>query len=398
MKKADFKQLKEWSESKGYHLNPKLDYKNVAGVGGIYATDDINQFEVLYRGPGRVISGYDDMLNLSLEYLADIVREYQKGKESDIWPMFNSFQSIEDLKKTSIVYATPDELSMLGSFSKSAANLAVKYQSKIQKIKLNLKELLGDDTSMDDIMFVLLNSEARSWGEGGFNPILDLFNHNNIKAMSRTRVGVNDYVLGAKVNYKKGEQVYNSYGVHDIFHFIESYGFYDPADLHLIDVALRVDFQLDGDVQERQLAELSKHFDVIQYEPKNEDATARFKISNGGMYMTQVGPSHNLLKAIDIMARKTQEQMDNPKLTPYDNYINVFAEWLNLFSSTNTVELVDKSQLTDRLIPYYDAALKEKQIIEYNTNWLQFSSHMAPIFGTMEFGQKVIQSDLENQK
>lgn len=392
MKISDYNKLKDWAEKRGYMINPSIEYKIVDGIGGMYAKDDINQYDVLYSGPGSVKSDWTGR-NLSLDYLLDIIKEYKLGDKSEIHQMFKAFETIEFFKKYSIYFATDSEFETLQQISQSAWVYAREYTDFLTNQFEWLRGKLDSDVTDDDILYILLNSESRAWGDGGFNPILDLFNHSSRKGNARMMVNdKHQFVLGARTSYKKGEQIYDSYGHNDIYHFCAAYNFFDPSDYHCSNIVARLDIGAESKIQKLQLSEIKKSFNVVE---KNVDGVSKYKILNKDLFLTEDGPNRNMVKVIDTISKTDVNTFDEPvRMNDYQtSFLVVFNEWLKLIESTTNPMSVDKSKITPRLESWYNAALKELDLIKINRSWLLNTNLVMPNYGA----QKIIEN-LENQK
>ena len=392
MKINDYNQLKDWAEACGYKIHPSIEYKIVDGIGGMYAKDDINQHDVLYSGPGSVKSNWVGR-NLNLDYLSDIIKEYKLGTKSEIYQMFKAFETIEFFKKYSIYFATDSEFEILHQISQSACVYAQEYRNLLSTQFEWLRGKFDSDVTDDDILYILLNSESRAWGDGGFNPILDLFNHSNRKGNARMMINSeHQFVLGARTPYKKGEQIYDSYGHNDIYHFCAAYNFFDPGDYHCSNIVARMDIGAESEIQKLQLSEIKKSFNVVE---KNVNGVSKYKILNKDLFLTEDGPNRNMVKVIDTISKTDVDTFDEPvRMNDYQtSFLFVFNEWLSLIESTTNPMSVDKSKITPRLESWYNAALKELDLIKINRSWLLNTNLVMPNYGA----QKIIEN-LENQK
>jgi hypothetical protein len=373
----DYVILKDWAESVGYKLNPSVEYRIVDGIGGMYAIDDIPANSILYTGPPSVLDEYTNS-KISPNYYMDIIKEYQLGDDSKINKMFLAFESIEFFKENSIYYATDDELELLGVMSNSVMLQAKRYISKLDNTREWIKERMPD-TSDDTIMYILLNSESRSWSDGGFSPILDLFNHSHMKGSSRIAVSTHGIsVLGAKVDYKAGDQVYDSYGVRDMYQYVQNYCFFDSSDWHYSNIISRLDFPLKKEVDIRRFDEVKKHFEVVTF---NDGTSEKFKILDADIFITDMGPSHKLVKLVDIFSETNDAK----------NHLSVYLEWFDVF--INSINLKDVVEVTPRLVPYYNAIQKELAMLQYCKRWAVMSNVSLPTHGTENVINNLVNRD-----
>jgi len=373
MTNIEYDSLLKWANDRGYNLHPAIEYKIVDGIGGMYATEDIPKSTTLYTGPVSLFSEWGNKL-VNNDYISRMFDEYKKGEDSDIHQMFLAHESLDSFKKSSIFFATADELSKLEEISPTDYAIAL---TTIDRIK-HRSEWWSDkepELSRDEIVWMLLNFDTRSWSDGGFNPILDLFNHsNNVGASRFNSEDGNKSKLIAVVDYKAGDQIYDSYGIHDMSKFLSSYNFFDRTDMHYVDLISRVDFPLSSDVDLKLYEEVKRRFTTKEIEV---DGVKKYKIIDAGAFLTEYGPNTQFLVLVDIFARRDIETIDNPTQTNQMNAAVVYFEWLNMFYDSMKPNLKSKDELTDRLKPWHDVIVKEKLIIENCLQWLKYTSTSA---------------------
>ena len=390
MTKKEFKILEKWAGGLGYRLNPKLEYKVKNGIGGIYAREDIDRYEILYSGNAKSIFNDDVTHMIGIQYFAKVVMEYKKGSASDINPLFIAFTPLSTLKKISVYFTSESDLEKLAKLSQSAYVGVMKYKSRVDEVVKLISDELGGNYDSDDILYILLNSDSRSWSQGGFNPILDLFNHSNQYAMSRTLLSDKiTFGLGAKRSYKKGEEVYNSYGLHDVYHYIEYYQFFDSNDYTFIDISQRLDFNLITEEDRLIFDEVKKRFNVTVF--KSGDIE-KYKV-NEQLLLSAKGPSHTLVCLVDIMARKTKELIDSPKLLKPKDYTPTYIEWIRLLLNSINLDAVTEEELSEPIKPYYKACVAEVDVLHKCLDWALNNDSSASLLATHEFIK-----NLENQK
>jgi hypothetical protein len=102
-----------------------------------------------------------------------------------------------------------------------------------------------------------------------------------------------------------------------------------------------------------------------------------------------------MVKVMDIISKNDVNTFDEPvRMDNYEtSFLVAFTDWLNLVESTTNPMSVDKSKITPRLESWYNAAIKELDLIKINRSWLLNTNLNMPNFG----GLKTIEN-LENQK
>lgn len=373
MTNTEYSELLNWAKDRGYELHPSIEYKIVDGIGGMYATKDIPKSTVLYTGPVSVFGDWGEKI-VNNDYISRVFDEYLKGTDSEIQPMFIAHESLDSFKKSSIFFATEDELNTLKNLSPTHHTIATGTIDRLNSM-VNWWVENKPQLSRDEIVWMILNLDSRSWSDGGFNPILDLFNHSNNVGSTRFKSeGGGKSKLISLVDYKAGDQIYDSYGIQDMSKFLASYNFFDRTDVHYVDLISRVEFPLSSDVDLKLYEEVKRRFNTTEI---IVDGVKKYKILNGGAFLTEYGPTTEFLVLVDMFSRRDIETINNPKLTNQMNVAAVYFEWLNLFYNSIESDSVVRGELTDRLKPWYDMILKEKVVMENCIQWLKYTSTKA---------------------
>lgn len=391
MTESQYKEYEEWANSLGYYLGDNLEYKVKNGMGGIYATSDIPRNSIIYKGDARTIFNQNitRKTRAGVLYLCDFVRSYSKGSDSTIYPMFSTLTPLDELKRTSVYFMSDSDLELLKSFNTTAWVSVMRYRERINRMVSDIHSEIGDSYSKDDTILCVLNFDSRAWSDGGFNPILDLFNHQNKKAMSR--IFTKDemgFLLGARVDYRKGDEVYNSYGISDVYRYAEHYRFFDKNDDTYIDIANRLDFPLNNNIDEQHFEEIKKMFNVQVIQ---NDAGKKYRILDE-VLISKYGPSHTFMKLIDILSRNTDEKIQNPNLVTRMDIMLLCLNWLSMIR--NSIKLnINVDSESEVIKMYYDISVAEVEILDNCIQWAMNSDIDSHIPATHDFA-----INLENQK
>lgn len=389
MTKKEYNKLLSWASERGYKLHKDIEYKIKNGIGGMYAKSDIKAFTPIYSGPSSVLDAWVNTPT-NLEYTNDILVEYLKGDDSDIKEMFLAFESLDSFKESSIYFATESELQLLSKISSPVYSIIRQWKYKIETHLAWFKER-HPNVSDDDILFIILNSESRAWGIGGFNPILDLFNHSNEFGMTRTTMdGSSEYFLGCRYDIKKGSQIYDSYGINDIFHYLKAYSFFDEKDYHYSNIVARLDFPLTTEIHKLQYEEVKKHFNTETMEVNGQ---AKFKVLDNDLFLTEFGPSHKMVMLVDILSRNTKELLESTKDMPSINYLNIYLEWFNILLNNTFITEENEAQLTDRLKPWYAGIKRDFEIIKKSKEWAIKTNSVLSTIGNKETFENYLESN-----
>lgn len=371
-----YKDLLEWADSVGYKLHSSLERKKVNGVYGFYATEDIKDGEVLFKSPARETIqldpnyNYDETTSNWVKMIHTISVQHRLGEKCKYYRIFDAFDTLKELKEYSIYFASKEELDLL---SKLSPVLRVLVDSMISDTNKLVESVLEIDNSLkkDDVLWVVLNWRSRAW-DNGFIPILDLFNHSNKKGNLKYYIPeTGDNYLISRGDYKKGEQVYDSYDTNDMYHYAINYNFYDSSDWKYISLPMRMTFPIRSEFDEKTFELVSKRFQTTRF--KNGD-TEGYRILDNTLCLTEVGPTDGLIELAKCFSYESIEDLTEGKFS-YHKFDDVLNGWLNLIENSNGVQSVEvPAYQTPRLQRFYDIQIAELGIISANKKWINLNS------------------------
>ncbi len=376
MTSKQYKELLQWAESIGYKLHPALERKKVNGIYGFYATEDIKDGEVLFKSPAKETIQldpnyhYDETIPNWVKLIHTTSVQYQLGEKCKYYPLFSAFSTLGELKKHSIYFASKDELELI---SKLSPVLRVLVDSMISDTNKLVESILEMDKSLkkDDVLWIALNWRSRAW-DNGFIPILDLFNHSNKRGNLKYYIPeTNDNYLIARGDYKKGEQVYDSYDTNDMYHYAINYNFYDSSDWKYISIPMRITFPIRNEIDSKIFEFVNKKFKTIRF--KNGDVEA-YRILDNTLWFTEVGPSDGLIELAKCFSYESIDDLMEGKFS-YHKFDDVLNAWLNLIENSNGVNSIEvPAYQTPRLQRFYDIQISELDIISANRKWINLNS------------------------
>jgi len=360
----------------GFYLNDKIEYKIINGIGGMWAKDVIKKGEELCKCPidfrTKIIDEYKfedvskkeqyDKFNIALKQIYAYSKQYQLGEKSEYYPLFQFFYKLNQFKPTNAYFFDNEELTIINSMNSYVL-------LKIQDFKDNVNGIIerihtfDPDIKKDTLLMIILNYYSRAWGDGFF-PIFDLFNHSSKKGALVT-FDIKEKILYSKVDYKKGEQIYDSYGIDDIITYNINYDFYEPLDTHYIIITNRIKFPLNSDSASIIYENVSK-----KYETKLcmiDDTLEGYTVNNKNLVMTEVGPSLELIEFLTYYCKGDNNKSRNLN---FIEIYEIFESFINIIDNYNKVENINIFTLPEKLHKYYYALKKEKYIINNNRKWL----------------------------
>lgn len=371
-----YKSLLDWAKSIGYELHPLLERKKVDGVYGLYATDDIADGSILFKSPAYSTIqtdpnfNYDETLHKYVKLIHTIVVQYTMGEKCKYSPIFDAFETLNEMKEYSVYFCSSDEFKLIRDLSPLLEILIKNTINEIDKIVDTVYEI--DNTlNKDDILWITLNWKSRAW-DSGFIPILDLFNHSNKRGNLKYYIPeTGDNYLIARGDYKKGEQVYDSYDINDVYHYAINYNFYDSSDWKYISLPFRMSFKITTDFDQKIFELVSKRFEVQKF--KNGESES-YRILSKGICFTEYGPTDELIELAKCFSYESLDDLNNGKFS-YHKFDEVILSWLNLIESSNKVNSVEvPAYQTPRLKRFYDIQLDEFKIINACKIWLDVNS------------------------
>ncbi len=363
------KQLK-WAKKRGLFFDDRIERKTVNGVAGLFATQDIPAGAKLIAYPvDKTIKNindkrYTDKTSTTVKQIHAALLEYSKGKSSEYYGHFMQFESLDDLKSFSTYFYTEEDLQLLESMNyflaKSVREINDTLQSRISEIK-SLEPEIAEET----IVLVTLNYHSRAWGDANFLPVMDYANHSDRRGKQR---GCKDgeYILEAKQAYKKGEEIFLSYGRKDIYFHAIYYNYFDPNGVHYIQYGPRFVQAAESQI-EKEIAQYTASkfkLDITQ-----ADGKIHYCCLESDVCFLENAPSLRMIEYIQtnyFSSMKEWQEKQCSKASLAQRLLDI----LNIMLSANRIDEFKQSQLPKRMHRFYPLLQKEKQMLIRNKEWV----------------------------
>mgnify|MGYP000149596243 CR=1 FL=1 len=369
MMQKEFQHTLDWAVSNGLILNNNVERKCVDGIWGMYASKNLDKDELLGSFPTTNLINpnqldYPKEASNSARQIHTSATEYA-APSSHYSPLFLCHDDTETLKLFSTYFSNEKELNALKEISTGLFNEIIK-QNHLNKTLINALYRFDSSIDIDTYTAVTLNYNSRAMGSQGFVPILDCFNHSDEKGMSIDSGG-DTVILKTKVSYKKGEQVFVSYGTLDIYSHAINYNYFDPNNQHFIQFGKRFNFPVLGKADLDFANQLKKSHNVNLHK---YNGMVTYSIDDRAAFLSEQGPSKRLIGIVKTLCAK---ENNKSHINESDNQ-QVKQKLLNLLSQLDNQNNVDKfgSKYMPRRIRYlYHMLQKEKQMIALNKQWVE---------------------------
>ncbi|WP_197466198.1 hypothetical protein, partial [Oleiphilus sp. HI0080] len=278
-------------------------------------------------------------------------REMDLGESSEFAPVFKLFDPEEYLREISVQYLTSSEERTLAS----AAPRLLRDILEFRKSNIALSSAIcqfDKKIKQDTCSLVTLNYASRAMADQGFVPILDCFNHNDVGG-SGIASTADKLFLEARKDYLAGEQLYVTYGVLDLFKHAINYNYFDPKGAHFIPLE-RFILPISKERATHLVANKTKNCRVFAT-PRPEFS----QIAQPNAYFSTDGASKSMIKILTLLCgdKTNAKRLANDLLTQIDNQ--------------NEIHKHSKKEFKGRLMRFYNALHKEKQIIAGSRAWLE---------------------------
>jgi hypothetical protein len=254
----------------------------------------------------------------------------------------------------------------MAKMSPLLANEGMLSYSSFQSITKTIAEA-DSSLSADSIALATLIYRERCWGQFGFMPGMDLFNHNTeagLTLVSKTINGEKYAVYTSLENFQPNEEIKITYGAKDIYAFATNYNFFDPSAFNIIDFSSRIYTPIKDDFKARVIKNLEKSYKVSAF---FHQGITRIKVEDSGAYFLPNGPNSKMLKLASYLAISNEtelksESADSAAITKY------LLTILDTIAHANRVTDYRLEDLPDNLKLFYHVLVYEKEHLTRNRN------------------------------
>lgn len=354
----------------GFKIDSRIEQKKVANLLGMYANQFIPQGTILSSFPSSMsipvsteIEFPEGETGESLKIIHSLARELS-NPHSPYKGYFEYCGTIEEIKENSFLFFDQEEYAWLWRMNPIIGKFADRIRTSLN-MKLGLLLHLDNTLNHNAAIHALLIYNHRCWGNFGFMPGMDLFNHNTKSDLFPEEAiidGVTSRVFVTSADIQAGEEIKISYGKKDLAQFALCYDFFDPTDFHLISYSYRVSQTATDDFMKKIVENLKKHYTLKWFQ---EDGIERFQIEEYNAFFLDHGPNKKMYDLASRLAINNEKDLsrghaDEKTTAKYLLYI------LKKFREANNVEEYDINTLPSKLHMYHSLLKRELEILDNN--------------------------------
>lgn len=360
-----------WAKNNGLDMDPRIERKQVNGVYGMYASAPIPKSTVMVSFPKKnLIPNRTDVVYPpgtpeAVKRCHAAAIELSKADASEYFGCVAAMEGIETLRAHSYYFFTKEELQFIERLNPVLHQLIHESKYAADNLKQHIQRL-DPNLNEDLIITVILNSFSRSWGQNGFLPVMDLFNHSDRKGLTLKNL-VDDklgHVTG--VDYQAGEQIFISYSRKDMLNHAILYNYFDPEGVHFIDYSVRAIQVINSNIKQKVFNMLSQHYHMQQYDI---NGVKHVRLAPHNLFFQENGPSLKLLDFFQLSSIKTEQELQTGRSETKTVFANILST-IDAFLSANKVENFELSDVPEKLHRFYHMQKKEWQILLSNRDWV----------------------------
>ena len=371
MEERKYERCLSWALEQGLQLDERIERKQVNGVYGMYAKQPIPKNTILASFPKKRLIPARQSNRQSPNFPEAVKRlhaaaiEIEKGERSKFYGCVGSLESYEALRSHSFYFFTETELQFVQRLNPVLFQLVQQSKFTADSIKQYIKQA---DASISEEVAVqtALNSFSRSWGNSGFIPVLDLFNHSDkkgrtLKIMSGDRVG---HV--SAVDYQAGEQVFVSYSRKDLMSQTILFNYFDETDIHFIDYSARAIQFANTELESRRLSLLAQHYPMQE---QKHNGVSHYRLLPQELFFMEQAPTLKLVEFFQISSIQSASELQRGRATHESIRSNLLST-LDAFLNANRVEDISLDEVPEKLRHFYHMQVKERQMLIDNRDWV----------------------------
>ncbi|KZX77508.1 hypothetical protein A3715_01765 [Oleiphilus sp. HI0009] len=354
--------MRSQAEAVGMTLHPNIERRCVDGVYGMYASGPIAKNEIFASLPQSALMPMDIDFDYPFELTNQLKTIHVIARRmsglAEPWFYTDSFYPLSFFKEHNVYYCTNEELETLKRGSPLLYKFALAEKKSIARMVDGLLEL-DPQLDADTLAQVALNYRYRAWGEFGFLPVLDMFNHSDKKGRLLSTKKQNFSFLAGK-DYKPGDQIWISYGAKDMYLHAINYGYFDPDADHAIDLGFRVSSVASTPEQITAMKQLSKVLKVKVYPESNRAFEYQLEQGQGMIRFGEVDKSvitylhHEVSPRLPKSSNKSE--LGRASRARLLGYVNALTE-------QNLVHQITESVFPEKLRYMYHMLVKERTIL-----------------------------------
>jgi len=367
-----YEECLSYSKELGLELDPRVQRKQVNGIYGMYATEQIPEGTVFASFP------LDSLIPISEDFsYSNETSDYTKrihaaaialsqGKKSESRAYVMLFETIDEYRDNSVFYFSDDELALLSQMNPLCHARVMQMRNLAHQVIDIIKNI---DPELDEncIIQAVLNSYSRSWDAYGFIPIMDLFNHSHQKGSTIASVeNTNRIGYKAKVSYSAGDQLWISYGPKDLYTHAVYFNYFDPTDTHFIDYGLRAVQTISNSANQAVADYIATIYDCQFFEQNGEK---KFRVVTPNLLFLESGPSKELMAYFSKTSFCSGQEFSAKKCSS-QSVCSTLIYVIDSFLSANKVDSIKLTEVPKKLHRFHQLLKKEKKILLKNREWV----------------------------
>lgn len=366
----NYSETLDWALARGLQLHEGVFRHQHQGVWGMFTDRPIAKGTVLARFARSSIlnpalgSHPESLLPKDL-YCYAAALEYMKARQSEYWGLFAMLEDQAQLDRHSCYFFSVEELSALQAMS---ALLHLRVQEFIADIDQKIARIRSADSSIpaEVIALIELNMQSRAWDDAGFLPVLDLFNHSDVKGMTR-KSDTHGFFLTAGCDYQAGEQLFMSYSQKDMYEHAINYNYFDPGATHFINFGYRF-IQSAGTEFERKVLALTlkkNQVDVIE-----NGGGLNYRLLDQKVAFTETRPTPELLEYFKLNAIQNADELKQRRASNRSVRARI-DKVLSVLQQTNRIDAFRLEDCPSKLQRFWHLLQKEKTMLDANQDWVK---------------------------
>lgn len=365
------------AQERGLFIDPRVERKEVNGVFGFFAKDDIPKDTRLVAYPIKSCmqnlddSCYQEELPKTIKSIHKAVLEYVKGQESEYYCHFMQFDPLEILKKTSTFYFDQNDFDFLRAMNPMLLDAVFEVnritQSRIDDIK-KLEPGIDEET----IALVCLNYASRAWSDSNFLPIIDYANHSDRKGRCRS-ASEEEYLIVSKVNYKKGDQIYLSYSRKDMYFHCINYNYFDPGAAHSIHYGDRFT-QVACSEREKEIFKHTASLFAVNA-GQDTDNNIHYRCIDSDVCFLETAPTVKLIQYIESNYFPSEQEWQQKRCNLVSLHTRLITV-LNFMLKENKIDQFKLKDVPTKLHRFFHLLKKEKKMLQQNLDWVMDSMYL----------------------
>jgi len=174
------------------------------------------------------------------------------------------------------------------------------------------------------------------------------------------------YILEAKQDYKKGDEIYLSYGRKDMYFHAIYYNYFDPNGVHYLQYGPRF-VQVAASPIEKEIAKYTAS--KFELDIRQQGDKILYSCLDMDVCFLENAPSLRLIEYIQSNYFSSMQEWKARQCSAL-SLAQRLLDILNIMISANRIDEFELSKIPEHLSRFYPLLLKEKQMLQRNKEWV----------------------------